>query len=270
MTEDASAPAVRTPTPIDAVAEKWVETLADLVPTLATYIGLDRGKLGDWEDLSPAGADAMAEAARSVIAQLSPLTPADDVDSVTKDDLLGTLRLELEKHELDFPLRDVNVLASPVQLFRETYDIMPTETEHDWANIASRLNSAPTAIDGYIETLRLGIRKGVVPAKRQVREVLAQSRDSADPSGVFAKRRQRPMAHSPTSSKTNCFPPPAIKMPLAATCTRSHRAPFSARPSTSMRPTTGALRNSSAWSMSRPASRTRSRPAHPLRRPSSS
>jgi uncharacterized protein (DUF885 family) len=186
MTEDASAPAVRTPTPIDAVAEKWVETLADLVPTLATYIGLDRGKLGDWEDLSPAGADAMAEAARSVIAQLSPLTPADDVDSVTKDDLLGTLRLELEKHELDFPLRDVNVLASPVQLFRETYDIMPTETEHDWANIASRLNSAPTAIDGYIETLRLGIRKGVVPAKRQVREVLAQSRDSADPSGVFA------------------------------------------------------------------------------------
>ena len=52
--------AQRTPTPIDAIAEKWVETLADLVPTLATYIGLDRGKLGKWEDFSPAGHDAMA------------------------------------------------------------------------------------------------------------------------------------------------------------------------------------------------------------------
>jgi hypothetical protein len=43
----------RTPTPIDHVAEKWVVTAADLIPTLATYIGLDNGKLGEWEDFSP-------------------------------------------------------------------------------------------------------------------------------------------------------------------------------------------------------------------------
>ena len=147
MTVDASKPAVRTPTAIDAVAETWVETLSDLVPTLATYIGLDRGKLGEWEDFSPAGADALADAARGVIAELAPLQPADDVDAVTKADLLGTLELELEKHDLQFNLRDVNVLASPVQSLREIYDIMPTDTADDWENIASRLSSSPTAID---------------------------------------------------------------------------------------------------------------------------
>ena len=178
--------AQRTPTPIDAIAEKWVETLADLMPTLATYIGLDRGKLGEWEDFSPAGHDAMADAARSVIAELKPAKPADDVDAVTKDDLLATLELELEKHDLNFHLRDVNVLASPVQTLRETYDIMPTDTEDDWANVSSRLNAAPVAIDQYIETLRLGIEKGVVPAKRQVLEVILQSRETADPDGLFA------------------------------------------------------------------------------------
>ena len=186
MTVDESSFA-RTPTPIDAVAEKWVETLADLLPTLATYIGLDRGQLGKWEDFSPAGNDANADAARAVIAELTPLVPVDAVDAVTKDDLLGTLNLELEKHELNFHLRDVNVLSSPVQTIRETYDIMPTETEGDWANISSRLNSAPTAVDQYIETLRLGIERGVVPAKRQVLEVIIQSRESADPDGVFAE-----------------------------------------------------------------------------------
>src|SRR5476651_2419170 len=185
MTADESSSA-RTPTPIDAIAEKWVETLADLAPTLATYIGLDRGKLGEWEDFSPAGHQANADAAKAVIAELTPVAPADAVDSVTKDDLLGTLKLELEKHELSFELRDVNVLASPVQTIREVYDIMPTETEGDWANISSRLNSAPVAVDQYIETLRLGIERGVVPAKRQVLEVIIQCRETADPDGLFA------------------------------------------------------------------------------------
>jgi uncharacterized protein (DUF885 family) len=186
MTVDETFPAQRTPTPIDAIAEKWVETLADLLPSMATYIGLDRGNLGKWEDFSPAGHDALADAAKAVIAELSPAEPKDDVDAVTKDDLLSTLRLEIEKHDLDFQLRDVNVLASPVQTIRETYDIMPTDTEGDWANISSRLNSAPLAVDQYIETLRLGIEKGVVPAKRQVLEVILQCRTTADPDGLFA------------------------------------------------------------------------------------
>jgi uncharacterized protein (DUF885 family) len=186
MTVEEGSSTARTPTAIDAIAEKWVETLGDLEPVLATYIGLDRGQLGKWDDFSPAGHDANADAAKAVIAELTPVAPVDAVDAVTKDDLLSTLNLQLEQHELNFHLRDVNVLASPVQTLRETYDIMPTDTEGDWANISSRLNLAPNAIDQYIETLRLGIERGVVPAKRQVLEVILQCRETADPDGLFA------------------------------------------------------------------------------------
>jgi uncharacterized protein (DUF885 family) len=178
---------VRTTTAIDAIAENWVTTLAELVPTLATYIGLDNGTQGKWDDYSPAGYDRLIAASKSVIAELSSVEPVDDVDRVTKEDLLSTLELELEKGELQFQLRDVNVIASPVQGIREVFDIMPTETEADWANVSSRLNTASTAIDQYIETLRLGISKQVVPARRQVIEVIAQCRSTADPSGLFAE-----------------------------------------------------------------------------------
>ncbi|MCU1470745.1 MAG: hypothetical protein JWQ39_1894 [Glaciihabitans sp.] len=178
---------VRTPTPIDAIAERWVTTLAELVPTLATYIGADNGRTGEWEDFSPAGHEALAAAARAVIAELKDVPTSDAVDEVTKVDLLETLALELEKDAVGLHLRDVNVIASPVQTIREVFDIMPTSTEQDWSDVSSRLNKAPVAIDQYIETLRLGISKGVVPAARQVREVILQARTTADPDGLFAE-----------------------------------------------------------------------------------
>jgi uncharacterized protein (DUF885 family) len=187
MTAEDQDRTVRTPTEIDRVAEHWVTTLGALVPTLATYIGLDNGKLGEWEDLSPAGHGQLAEATRSVIGELSPLNPVDEVDRVTKEDLLATLRLDLERFDLQLHLRDVNVIASPPQNIREVFDIMPTESEGDWSNISSRLNSAPTAIDQYLETLRVGISKGIVPAARQVREVILQARTTANPDGLFAE-----------------------------------------------------------------------------------
>ena len=178
---------VRTPTPIDAIAERWVTTLADLIPTLATYIGADNGKTGQWEDFSPAGHEELAAAARAVIAELKDVPTSDAVDEVTKVDLLETLALELEKDAVGLHLRDVNVIASPVQTIREVFDIMPTSTEQDWSDVSSRLNKAPAAIDQYIETLRLGISKGVVPAARQVREVILQARTTANPDGLFAE-----------------------------------------------------------------------------------
>jgi uncharacterized protein (DUF885 family) len=186
MTDATGTPEVRTPTAIDAVAEKWVTTLAELSPTLATYIGLENGSGGQWEDYSPAGHSATVEAARAVISELSALEPADDVDWVTKTDLLDTLDLEVQKSELGLQLRNVNVIASPVQEIREIFDIMPTDTDDNWSDVASRLNGIPAALDGYVESLRLGIERGIVPAKRQVREVIAQARTTSDASGLFA------------------------------------------------------------------------------------
>lgn len=186
MSENTTA-GVRQPTAIDAIAEEWVTTLADLAPTLATYIGLDNGKNGAWEDYSPAGQHELVEAQKSVITSLAATTPVDSVDVVTQTDLLNELRLSVESYDAELHLRDVNVIASPVQGIREIFDIMPTASEENWVDISSRLTTLPDAVAGYIETLRLGISRGVVPAARQVREVMEQSRKSADPAGLFAE-----------------------------------------------------------------------------------
>ncbi|PZU46220.1 MAG: DUF885 domain-containing protein [Microbacterium sp.] len=177
--------AQRTPTPIDAIAEAWVDEVAELLPTVATYIGRfeHNTKL---EDLSPAGHQRVQAAARATFAALEAAEPVDEVDVVTKADLSGDLRLNLDLFDAGAHLRDLNVIASPAQDLRAVFDLMPTDTVEDWSAIAERLQAIPTALEGYVETLRAGIAAGVVPARRQVREVATQiARYTAD-SGFFA------------------------------------------------------------------------------------
>ncbi|MFT4051787.1 MAG: DUF885 domain-containing protein [Microbacterium sp.] len=175
MTESA-----RTPTRIDAIAEDWVDTVAELSPTTATYIG--RSEFNDrFDDLSPEGEERRLAAAKETLAALTVAEPADDVDVVTKADLTRSLDLAIALHEAGASLRDVNVIASPAQGLREVFDLMPTATVDDWSVVAERLATLPAALNGYVATLREGIAKGVVPARRQVGEVAAQiARYTAD------------------------------------------------------------------------------------------
>ncbi|MEV1129516.1 DUF885 domain-containing protein [Agromyces sp. NPDC049794] len=176
----------RTPTDVDRIAEQWVDTAVELNPTLGTYIGRREAdtRFGDY---SPEGLERSAEAVRRTIAALDAATPADDVDVVTVADLRSQLDLDLEAHEARLPLRDLNVIASPAQELREVFDLMAADGADDWAIISTRLGALPAALDGYVETLRLGIREGIVPAKRQVREVAAQAHKHERSDGFFAE-----------------------------------------------------------------------------------
>lgn len=175
---------VRQPTEIDRIAEEWVTTLVALDPTVATWIGVS-GKLDEYGDLSPAGHDREIEEGARVLAQLEVAQPVDDVDRVTKADLSSSLRLAQESSDAGLWMRDMNVIASPAQELRDVFDLMPHGTEEDWSDIAGRLGNLPGALDGYVQTLRLGIEKGVTPAQRQVREVIDQARRLAASDGFF-------------------------------------------------------------------------------------
>ena len=91
--------ATRTPTPIDTIADAWVDTLAELEPSLATYIG--RFEFNDrFGDYSPAGHGApRRRGAQDARRARPPPTPVDDIDAVTKLDLTRELELELELHD---------------------------------------------------------------------------------------------------------------------------------------------------------------------------
>ncbi|ROS73271.1 uncharacterized protein (DUF885 family) [Curtobacterium sp. PhB130] len=175
---------VRQPSAVDRVAEGWVSTLVDLDPTIATYIGVP-GRTGEYGDTSPAGAAAMADAARSAARSLAAAEPVDDVDRVTKTDLGAELDLVVESYDRKLHLRDLNVIASPAQSLREIIDLMPTATESDWADIASRVRALPGALEGFRETLLEGTREDVTPAKRQVELVAEQAARSGAADGFF-------------------------------------------------------------------------------------
>jgi uncharacterized protein (DUF885 family) len=180
MTEE-----TRTPTQIDKIADAWVDTLAELEPTLATYIG--RSEFNDrFGDYSPAGQEALIAEGRKTLAELSSATPVDDIDAVTKEDLAREIGLGIELHDAQWHYRDLNVIASHAQDIRSVFDLMPTATPDDWSVIATRLGAVPGAVEGYVETLREGISRGVVPARRQVVEVVTQIARYTEDGGFFA------------------------------------------------------------------------------------
>jgi len=175
----------RTPTPVDQIAEQWVDTLVDLDPTVGTYIGRSRDGSG-FADYSPDGHARYVQAATETITALDAAPIIDAIDEVTRTDLRSTLALDLESSAAQLHLRDLNVIASPAQEIREVFDLMPTGTVADWSNISARLQAVPDAVNGYIDTLRVGIERGVTPARRQVLEVLAQARRNAANDGFFS------------------------------------------------------------------------------------
>src|ERR1700694_849251 len=129
--------AQRTPTPIDAIAEAWVDTELELFPEYHVYLGRP-GREGEYADYSPAGAERAAEEARKALRQIRAAEPVDDIDRVTRMDLTRELELSLEKHAAGFDQRDLNVIASPAQGLRDVFDLVPTASEEDWSHIAKR------------------------------------------------------------------------------------------------------------------------------------
>ena len=176
--------APRAATPIDAIAEEWVEKLVELNPAIGTYIG-SPGEHSGYADYSPEGHANVVSATRDVLARLEAAPIVDDVDVVTKTEMVSTLKLDLDSDAAQLWKRDLNNLASPAQDVRGVLDLMPTATEADWAVIADRLHNVPEALSGYMATLRHGIDGAVVPAQRQVAEVIAQARHVSAPGGFF-------------------------------------------------------------------------------------
>jgi uncharacterized protein (DUF885 family) len=183
-TSESPTTGARTPTAIDTIADTWVDTELDLFPEFRVYLGRP-GREGEYGDYSPDGHETAAAATRETLKSLREAQPVDDVDLVTKLDLTRELELAIEKHEAGFEQRDLNVIASPAQALRDIFDLVPTASEDDWANIAKRMHNLPAAMNGYIQTLRSGIDAGNVPAIRQVREIITQANKQVADSGFF-------------------------------------------------------------------------------------
>ena len=176
----------RQTTPIDQIADQWVDKMAELSPSFATYIGKP-GNEDKLDDASPEAHEVFAGEARKVLAKLADTKPVDKVDEVTLDAMRTDLELDLELHDSGLWKRDLNVIASPAQGIREIFDLSATATEGDWEHLSNRLNAVPEAIEGYIRSLREGIAAQDTPARRQVEWVLRDAKELAGADSFFVK-----------------------------------------------------------------------------------
>ncbi|WP_202797090.1 DUF885 domain-containing protein [Kribbella flavida] len=160
-----------TPTsPIDQISERFFEQYLELMPTSATFAGVE-GYDHRLPDHSPAGYQALIELNRRTLAEASAVQPASPREEVAKDALLERLGLELETYEAGVPQSQVNALTSVPAEIRQVFDLMPTATESDWETIAIRLNQIGTTLDGFRESLLDQAARGQVSAVRQVNDL---------------------------------------------------------------------------------------------------
>ncbi|MFB9074704.1 DUF885 domain-containing protein [Citricoccus parietis] len=167
---------------IDALANRYFADTLALHPEEATALG-HPGHETEYSDYSPAGASAQDELNRVLLEDLDRLTPADDVDQVTAAALHERVGLERRIHATG--RTELNNLASPAQEIRNILDLMPMETEQDWAQIAGRLANLPDALAGYAESLRASRDAGQVAAQRQVDIVIEQAEAHSAAGGFF-------------------------------------------------------------------------------------
>lgn len=177
----------RTSSAIDDLADSYVDAYCALDPLVATYLGVP-GHDEEVPDLSPAGLDQRAALDRRTLAALDELQPVDDVDRITVAAMRDRLGLSLEIHDAGLAYGDLNVIASPVQGLRDTFDLMPTEAAEHWATVAVRMRNLRRAVQGYTESLLRAVADGKAPARRQVEACAQQAEQFSDPQNGFFRR----------------------------------------------------------------------------------
>jgi uncharacterized protein (DUF885 family) len=147
-------------------ADTYVDRAAAADPFAATFWGV-AGHDGEATDYSPDGIEARAALTRRALSDLERLVPDSDAERIARDFMRERLTAELTEHDAGERHRELRNIGSPVQNPRDVFDLMPRETDSDWETIAARLEQLPGCLAGVQATLRAGIDRGLLAARRQ-------------------------------------------------------------------------------------------------------
>ncbi|MGW1618090.1 DUF885 domain-containing protein [Streptomyces sp. NPDC002172] len=165
------------------VADAFVDALIALDPITGTFLG-DKGSSGRLPDTSPAGAEALARLQRDTLARLDEAERQPGADSDIERRCARLLRERLSAslavHEADESLRSVSNLSSAAHAVRQVFTVTPTATEEDWTAVAERLRAVPAALEGYRQSLELGLERKLYAGPRATATFVGQLGEWAD------------------------------------------------------------------------------------------
>ena len=167
------------------IADRLTESYADLDPLEATIVGIS-GREHLPTDFSPDGEEARAGLFRSTRRELAPhLTHEDPIQRFAAEVMTGWLDTRLAEHDAGKWTWDANHIYSPFQWMCDVFDVMDKESAQGWEAVRARLEAFPDMVEGYQESLRVGLEKGMVAARRQVESVMEQATDAAGDQSRF-------------------------------------------------------------------------------------
>jgi uncharacterized protein (DUF885 family) len=148
------------------IADRFCDRLGALDPCSATYAGI-AGHDHEMTDYSPAGTAARVDLVRETLSALDGTAQTNDDDRRAADVMRERFALELEQYDAGDHLRDINIIASPIQSARQCFDLMQVDTDAEWAVAAERMTRVPEALESIEASLREGVARGLVAARRQ-------------------------------------------------------------------------------------------------------
>ncbi|HEX8487386.1 MAG TPA: DUF885 domain-containing protein [Propionibacteriaceae bacterium] len=160
---------------VDEIADRYVAECVNRYPELATQLGV-AGQDDRWSDYSVDGHADRMEHVQETIDALHQVNPVDGRESLAKDSMLERLGLEVELHEAHIPTSRVSVVVGHAQELRSTFDLMPTDTDQGWANIAARLRTVDQPLRQVQHTLGREAVAGNISAVRQIQATVDQIR----------------------------------------------------------------------------------------------
>jgi uncharacterized protein (DUF885 family) len=156
------------------IADRFVEQIAALDPCGATGAGV-AGHDHEMTDYSPAGEAARADVTRDALTALARAPQTSDDDRLASAVMTDRLQLGLDEYEAGERLRDLRIIGSPVQAVRQCFDLMAYDTDDDWATATERLTRVPDALASIEASLREGVARGIMSARRQALACAEQS-----------------------------------------------------------------------------------------------
>jgi uncharacterized protein (DUF885 family) len=168
------------------IADAYVDDLIALDPVTGTYLGAQESS-SRLPDFSPAGQEALARLARDTLAKLDEAERGPGADSDIERRCARLLRerltAQLAVHDADEGLRTVGNMGTPAHHVREVFTVTPSRTDADWTAIAERLRAVPTALEGYRESLTLGLERKLYAAPRPTATFVEQLTQWSDADG---------------------------------------------------------------------------------------
>lgn len=159
------------PTKIDNLLNEYAIKTFKLAPASARIDGHDvQVENPDFiGDLSPEGIEKESQLNQEYLLKVKQSEPESQNDKISKSHFIDSVSLEQQFIEIGKPLKHVNNISSPIQNIAMMFDLAPRKTIDDIKHIINSLNDVPRALNGYKQTLKLGVDRQIVNSSRQAK-----------------------------------------------------------------------------------------------------